>query len=138
MKTKLISVISFLGTGFYLLGGFDKALECLIVVVVLDYITGVISAWYNKKLDSKVGIKGIVKKFSYFLLIVLSVEIDKTLGQIGIIRNLVIYFFVANDGLSILENVGKMNIPIPKKLKEALLQLSEEKEDNKKWLMAKI
>lgn len=132
MKTKLISVISFLGTGFYLLGGFDKALECLIVVVVLDYITGVISAWYNKKLDSKVGIKGIVKKFSYFLLIVLSVEIDKTLGQIGIIRNLVIYFFVANDGLSILENVGKMNIPIPKKLKEALLQLSEEKEDNKK------
>lgn len=138
MKTKLISVISFLGTGFYLLGGFDKALECLIVVVVLDYITGVISAWYNKKLDSKVGIKGIVKKFSYFLLIVLSVEIDKTLGQIGIIRNLVIYFFVANDGLSILENVGKMNIPIPKKLKEALLQLSEEKEDNKKWLMTKI
>lgn len=132
MKTKLISVISFLGTGFYLLGGFDKALECLIVVIVLDYITGVISAWYNKKLDSKVGIKGIVKKFTYFLLVVLSVEIDKTLGQVGIIRNLVIYFFVANDGLSILENVGKMNIPIPKKLKEALLQLSEEKEDNKK------
>lgn len=131
MKTKLISVISFLGTGFYLLGGFDKALECLIVVVVLDYITGVISAWYNKKLDSKVGIKGIVKKFTYFLLVVLSVEIDKTLGQVGIIRNLVIYFFVANDGLSILENIGKMNIPIPKKLKEALLQLSEEKEDNK-------
>ena len=132
MKTKLISIISFLGTGFYLLGGFDKALECLIIVVILDYITGVISAWYNKKLDSKVGIKGIVKKFTYFLLVVLSVEIDKTLGKVGIIRNLVIYFFVANDGLSILENVGKMNIPIPKKLKEALLQLSEEKEDNKK------
>lgn len=131
MKTKLISVISFLGTGFYLLGGFDKALECLIVVVVLDYITGVISAWYNKKLDSKIGIKGIVKKFTYFLLVVLSVQIDKTLGQVGIIRNLVIYFFVANDGLSILENIGKMNIPIPKKLKEALLQLSEEKEVNK-------
>lgn len=131
MKTKLISVISFLGTGFYLLGGFDKALECLIVVVVLDYITGVISAWYNKKLDSKIGIKGIVKKFTYFLIVVLSVQIDKTLGQVGIIRNLVIYFFVANDGLSILENIGKMNIPIPKKLKEALLQLSEEKEDDK-------
>lgn len=131
MKTKLVSVISFLGTGFYLLGGFDKALECLIVVVVLDYITGVISAWYNKKLDSKIGIKGIVKKFTYFLLVVLSVQIDKTLGQVGIIRNLVIYFFVANDGLSILENIGKMNIPIPKKLKEALLQLSEEKEDDK-------
>lgn len=131
MKTKLISVISFLGTGFYLLGGFDKALECLIVVVVLDYITGVISAWYNKKLDSKIGIKGIVKKFTYFLLVVLSVQIDKTLGQVGIIRNLVIYFFVANDGISILENIGKMNIPIPKKLKEALLQLSEEKEENK-------
>lgn len=131
MKTKIISLISFLGTGIYLLGGFDKALECLIVVVILDYITGVISAWYNKKLDSKVGIKGIVKKLTYFLLVVLSVEIDNLLGQVGIIRNLVIYFFVANDGLSILENVGKMNIPIPKKLKDALVQLSEEKEDVK-------
>lgn len=131
MKTKIISLISFLGTGIYLLGGFDKALECLIVVVILDYITGVISAWYNKKLDSKVGIKGIVKKLTYFLLVVLSVEIDNILGQVGIIRNLVIYFFVANDGLSILENVGKMNIPIPKKLKDALVQLSEEKEDVK-------
>ena len=62
MKTKIVSLISLLGTGFYLLGGFDNALECLIVVVILDYITGVISAWYNKKLDSKVGLKGIVKK----------------------------------------------------------------------------
>ena len=52
MKTKIVSLISLLGTGFYLLGGFDNALECLIVVVILDYITGVISAWYNKKLDS--------------------------------------------------------------------------------------
>ena len=131
MKTKIISLISFLGTGIYLLGGFDKSLECLIVVVILDYITGVISAWYNKKLDSKVGIKGIVKKLTYFLVVVLSVEIDNLLGQVGIIRNLVIYFFVANDGLSILENVGKMNIPIPKKLKDSLIQLSEEKEDVK-------
>ena len=129
MKTKIVSLISLLGTGFYLLGGFDNALECLIVVVSLDYRTGVISAWYNKKLDSKVGLKGIVKKLTYFLLVVLSVEIDKILGQVGIIRNLVIYFFVANDGLSVLENVGKMNIPIPKKLKDALIQLSEDKED---------
>ena len=95
------------------------------------YITGVISAWYNKKLDSKVGLKGIVKKLTYFLLVVLSVEIDKILGQVGIIRNLVIYFFVANDGLSVIENVGKMDIPIPKKLKDALIQLSEDKEDTK-------
>ena len=129
MKTKIVSLISLLGTCFYLLSGFDNALECLIVVVILDYITGVISAWYNKKLDSKVGLKGIVKKLTYFLLVVLSVEIDKILGQVGIIRNLVIYFFVANDGLSVLENVGKMNIPIPKKLKDALIQLSEDKED---------
>ena len=66
MKTKIVSLISLLGTGFYLLGGFDNALECLIVVVILDYITGVIAAWYNKKLDSKVGLKGIVKKLTYF------------------------------------------------------------------------
>lgn len=129
MKTKITSVISLLGTGLYLLGGFDKALESLIVVITLDYITGVMQAYYNSKLDSKIGMKGIIKKFSYLLVVCLSVKVDSLLGQTGVIKNLVIYFFVANDGLSVLENVGKMNVPIPKKLKDALIQLSEEKED---------
>ena len=107
----------------YLLGGIDIALKSLLLVMILDYITGVISATYNKKLNSKVGLKGILKKVFYLLIVALSVILDNIMGDTGAIRTLVIYFFVANDGISILENASEMNIPLPKKLIETLEQL---------------
>lgn len=112
-----------LTTCIYLLGGIDIALKSLLIIICIDYLTGVLSAIYNKKLNSKIGFKGILKKFSYFCIIALSVIIDEVLGQTGVIRSLVIYFFVANDGISILENVGEMGIPLPQKLVEVLEQL---------------
>lgn len=112
-----------LTTCIYLLGGVDIALKSLLIIICIDYLTGVLSAIYNKKLNSKIGFKGILKKFSYFCIIALSVLIDEVLGQTGVIRSLVIYFFVANDGISILENVGEMGIPLPQKLVEVLEQL---------------
>lgn len=112
----------------YLLGGIDIALKSLLIIMGIDYITGVLSAIYNKKLNSKIGFKGILKKFSYLCIIALSVLIDKVLGQSGVVRTLVIYFFVANDGISILENVGEMGIPLPKKLIEVLEQLKKKGE----------
>lgn len=117
----IISVI--LTTTIYLLGGLDIALKSLLIIIVIDYVTGILSAIYNKKLNSKIGYKGIIKKFSYLFIIALSVIIDNVLGQTGTIRTLVIYFFVANDGLSILENVAEMNISLPKKLIDVLEQL---------------
>ena len=127
MKTIINNVISILATYFiYLVGGIDVAFISLVVIMALDYITGVLSAIYNKKLNSKIGYKGILKKASYLLVIALGVILDKLLGQTGSVRTLVIYFFVANDGISILENVGEMNIPLPKKLKELLDQLKKE------------
>lgn len=117
----IISVI--LTTTIYLLGGLDIALKSLLIIIVIDYVTGILSAIYNKKLNSKIGYKGIIKKFSYLFIIALSVIIDNVLGQTGTIRTLVIYFFVANDGLSILENVAEMNTPLPKKLIDVLEQL---------------
>lgn len=119
--SNFISVI--LTYTIYLLGGLDIALKSLLIIIVIDYVTGILSAIYNKKLNSKIGYKGIIKKFSYLFIIALSVIIDNVLGQTGTIRTLVIYFFVANDGLSILENVAKMNIPLPKKLIDVLEQL---------------
>lgn len=110
----------------YLLGGIDIALKSLLLVMILDYITGVISAIYNKKLNSKVGLKGILKKVFYLLVVALSVILDNIMGDTGAIRTLVIYFFVANDGISILENASEMNIPLPKKLVETLEQLKGE------------
>lgn len=122
----LISVI--LTTIIYLLGGIDIALKSLIIMMIIDYITGVLSAIYNKKVNSKIGFKGILKKFSYILIIAVSVIIDGVLGQTGTIRTLVIYFFVANDGISILENVAEMNIPLPQKLIDTLEQLRKKGE----------
>ena len=128
MKYVISNVISVILTFLiYFLGGLDIALKSLLIVIVIDYATGILSAIYNKQINSKVGFKGILKKFSYLLIIVLSVIVDNILGQSGTIRTLVIYFFVANDGISILENVAEMNIPLPPKLLETLEQLKEGK-----------
>ena len=128
MKYVISDVISVILTFLiYFLGGFDIALKSLLIVIVIDYVTGILSAIYNKQINSKVGFKGILKKFSYLLIIALSVIVDNILGQSGTIRTLVIYFFVANDGISILENVAEMNIPLPPKLLETLEQLKEGK-----------
>lgn len=124
MKEILNTIIASICTTFvFLVGGIDIALVSLLIVMTLDYITGVLSAFYNKELSSKVGFKGILKKVFYLVIIALSVRIDNLMGQDNIIRTFVIYYFVANDGLSILENAGELGIKLPKKLYEALEQL---------------
>lgn len=129
MKHIVCDIVSTILTGvIYLLGGLDIALKSLIIIIIIDYITGILSAIYNKKLNSKIGFKGIIKKFVYLFVIALSVIIDNILGQTGTIRTLVIYFFVANDGLSIIENIAEMNIPLPNKLLETLEQLKKKGE----------
>lgn len=123
LVSDVISVI--LTTTIYYLGGLDIALKSLLIMIIIDYLTGVLSAIYNKKVNSKIGFKGIIKKFSYLFIIALSVIIDNVLGQTGTIRTLVIYFFVANDGISILENVAEMGVPLPQKLIDTLEQLKK-------------
>lgn len=122
-------ILSILLTTFtYLLGGIDLALKSLLIVIVIDYITGILSAIYENKLNSAIGLKGLLKKVGYLCVVALSVIIDNLTGQDGIIRNLVIYYFVANEGISILENLGKLNVKLPKKLVESLEQLKSEGE----------
>lgn len=129
MKHLINDVLSVILTTFvYLVGGFDIAIQSLLIVMVIDYLTGIASAVYNKKLSSKTGFKGIIKKFCYLLVVALSVVIDNLLGQSGLIRTLVIYFFVANDGLSIIENMSEMNIKLPQKLIDALEQIKKKGE----------
>lgn len=119
MKFTVNSVLSTIIT----FGGWDVALQCLLIVILIDYITGVCRAIYNKKLNSKIGAKGIIKKVGYLLIVVLAVLIDRITGETGAIRTLVIYFFVANEGISIIENWGSMGLPLPQKLKDVLEQL---------------
>lgn len=129
MKNIISDVLSvLLTTLIYILGGFDVALKSLIIIVIIDYLTGVGSAYYNKKVSSKKGLKGIIKKFCYFLIVALAVVIDNLMGQSGVIRTLVIYFFVANDGISIIENMAEMDVKLPKKLIESLEDLKHQSE----------
>lgn len=109
-----------------LLGGWDIALQVLVLFVVLDYITGVTAAWYEKKLDSNIGLRGIAKKILIFVPVAVGYWLDVVMST-EIFRSLTIFFYIANEGLSILENLGRAGVPIPSPLKVALEQLREEK-----------
>ena len=110
----------------YLFGGVDVALTCLIVAIVLDYVSGMIKAYNKKQLSSKIGFSGILKKIGILILVMLSVLVDRVTGNTGAIRTLVIYYFVANEGLSVLENLGESGIPIPNAIKKALKVLKDQ------------
>ena len=127
MKTIINFITGTLLAGvMYFLGGWDTALQTLLLVMVLDYITGVCKAIVQKKLNSKSGLLGILKKVGYLVVVALAVVIDHIAGDTGVVRTMVIYFFVANDGLSILENWGGMGLPLPKKIFELLEQLKND------------
>lgn len=131
MKQFINSVLAAIATGaVYLFGGFDVALNCLLIAIVLDYLTGIIKAYIKKELSSEVGLKGILKKVGVLIVVMLGVLVDRVTGNTGAVRTLVIYYFVANEGLSIIENLGAAGVPIPAKLKKALKALK--KESNKK------
>ena len=115
----------FLGWFF---GGFDGFLYALIVFVVTDYFTGILAAGIRRELSSEVGVKGIAKKVCIFLLVGMANIIDTQVLQNGAaIRTAVIFFYLSNEGLSILENSAVIGIPIPEKLKAMLIQLTNEK-----------
>lgn len=121
------AILSAIATTFvYLIGGFDVAMSCLLIAIALDYISGIIKAYICKNLSSSIGLKGILKKVGVLIIVMLSVLIDRVAGETGAIRTLVIYYFVANEGLSIVENLGEAGLPIPKKLKQALKTLKKE------------
>lgn len=129
MKNLIADISSVvLTTLIYILGGIDIALKSLLIIIVIDYMTGVASAFYNKKVSSKRGLKGIIKKFCYLCVVALAVVIDRLVGNSGVIRTLVIYFFVANDGISIIENMAEMDIKLPKKLIDSLDDLRKQSE----------
>lgn len=127
MKNLINFITGTLATALvYFLGGWDIALQTLLIVIVLDYITGICKAIYNKKINSSVGLKGIMKKIGYLIIVAVAVILDNITGNTGAIRTLVIYFFVANEGISILENWGGMGLPLPQKLTDTLEQLKND------------
>lgn len=111
------------------LGGWDGFLYALIAFVVIDYLTGVLVAILNHKLSSSVGFHGIVKKVVIFFLVAVAHIIDAYIIQNGsVIRTAVIFFYLSNEGISILENVSLLGLPVPQKLKDVLEQLKDHEE----------
>ena len=108
------------------IGGNDGLLYTLIVFVVVDYITGVLCAIIEKNLASSIGFRGIFQKVILFLLVGIANVLDtKILGTGAMLRSAVIFFYVANEGISILENAGRMGLPVPEKLKAVFKQLHD-------------
>lgn len=127
MKEFISSVLACIGTTFvYLIGGMDIAITCLLIAITIDYLSGLIKAYECKVLSSKIGFRGILKKVGVLLVVMLAVLIDRVTGNTGAIRTLVVYYFVANEGLSIIENLAEAGVPIPKSLKKALKSLKKE------------
>lgn len=113
----------------YFLGGFDGLLYALVVFMAADYITGVMCAVSDKKLSSAVGFKGICRKVLILMLVGIANLLDvQVIGTGAVIRTAVIFFYLSNEGVSLLENAAHLGLPIPEKLKEVLAQLHERAE----------
>lgn len=109
------------------MGGFDGFLYALIVFTGIDYVTGVMVGILNKELSSRIGFRGIFKKVMIFCLVAVSHIIDThVIGNGSVLRTAVIFFYLSNEGISILENAALIGLPIPKKLKEVLEQIKED------------
>ena len=113
----------------WFLGGCDGLLYALLAFVVLDYITGVMCAVVDKKLSSEIGFKGIFKKVLIFALVGIGNILDsRVIGSGSVMRTAVIFFYLSNEGVSLLENAAYLGLPIPQKLKSVLEQLHDRAE----------
>ena len=110
----------------YLLGGWDILIATIIIFMILDYITGMSASWISKSWSSEIGYKGLLKKGMIIVMIIISVRLDNLLGDDMLFRNVVTFFYISNEGISIVENCGKLGLPIPSKIKTVLEQLKEE------------
>lgn len=117
----------------YYLGGCDGLLYALLAFVVADYVTGVMCAVSDKKLSSEVGFKGICRKVLIFILVGIANILDvQVIGTGSVLRTAVIFFYISNEGLSLLENAGHLGLPIPEKMKVVPEQLHDRAEENNK------
>lgn len=111
--------------GFFI-GGCDGLIITLLIFVIIDYITGVLCAIYDKKLSSKIGFKGITRKILVFVLVGLANMLDVNVLKTGsVLRTATIFFYLSNEGISILENAGHLGVKYPDKIKDVLEQLHD-------------
>ena len=127
MQIILAAVGGWLG---YFLGGCDGLVYALILFVAADYVTGVMCAAVDKRLSSEIGFKGICKKVLIFVLVGLANILDvQIIGTGSVLRTAVIFFYISNEGVSLLENAAHLGLPVPEKLKDILQLLHNRAEE---------
>lgn len=124
MRDKIANLLSSIFA--FLFGNFDFILKALLTLMLIDYITGVSRAFVSKKVNSSIGAKGIIKKVMYLCVVTVTVLLDGLLELNGSLRTLIIYTFIFNEIISILENSSSLGIKIPNYLKNALEKLNQE------------
>lgn len=134
MYDKIFGIIRGFGSLFggalaFMYGRMDELLYTLIAFIVLDYATGLIKAGIEKRLNSSVGFKGIAKKLLILLLVGAGNLVDRVTGSGGVIRSIIVLFFICNEALSIIENASAMGVPFPKQIKTLLEQLKKENDE---------
>lgn len=128
---RLSGLVAIIGTVFtWLFGGWDIVIKVLVVFMIIDYLSGLLRGYITQKLSSDIGLKGIARKSVILIVLIVAVLLDRLINDsTWIFRTLICYFYIANEGISILENCTALGLPIPVRLAEALEQL---KEGNKK------
>lgn len=131
IELRIMALFSAIGAAFsFLVGGVDQLVTALLVFVVIDYVTGLIAAWKTVALDSKKGFEGIKRKIVMLLIVILAHWLDEGLFGVSTCRSMVIFAYLGNEGLSIIENLDRMGYGkyIPAFIREKLAQLRNEKE----------
>lgn len=126
----MASAVTAVVGGFFvsLFGAWDTILWALMIIMTLDYLTGVIKAVYTKSMSSEIGFKGLLKKITVLVIVSLANVLQLVAGENTPIREIVIMFYIANEGISVLENVAVIYPKMPKQIKDVLLQLRGESE----------
>lgn len=114
------------GAALGLAGGWDRMMQVLVVLMAVDYATGVIKGIQDKKLSSQVGFTGLLRKATIFLVVVLAFQLDQALSLESVCRSAAMMFYIANEGLSILENAAAIGLPVPKVVSDRLSQIQSD------------
>lgn len=127
-KTQFV-ISSFFGIVFTALGGHDILLHILVAMVAIDYCSGIAVGMKNRELSSKTGFGGLIKKAFVFSVVYMANLVDVATGA-DVFRNVVVLFYISNEGISVLENLGKIGVKYPQKIKDFLIQLGDDKDEN--------
>ncbi len=132
-KTIFNGIIATVGTALtYLIGGWNTSLKILAIFIIMDYLTGIMNGFVNRKLSSSVGFNGLLRKAAIFFVIIIANQLDIAVSNDNsLFRTMACYFYIANEGISITENIALLGIPLPEFIVKTLNKLKEESDNIK-------